>query len=240
MIKNKLLRLSRSLFDQVGLSLTKGCHYTDDAALMRLKARGVEINTVIDVGASDGRWSDRCMVHYPDAKYLLIEAQSVHNGSLEHFTSSRPNAQYVICAAGNNDGQIFFDNDDPLSGAASFEEVKNGTIVDMFMIDTLVEKHQLKPPFLIKLDTHGFEVPILEGCSSIWNSVNVFAIEAYNYRINENALKFFELCAYMDERGYSTVDMSGIGSRKYDSSLWQMDLYFRPSKSKEFDYLGYQ
>jgi hypothetical protein len=116
----------------------------------------------------------------------------------------------------------------------------NGTIVDTAMIDTLVEKYQLKPPFLIKLDTHGFEAPTLEGCSAIWKSVNVFAIEAYNFRINENALKFFELCAYMDERGYSTVDMSGIGSRKHDSSLWQMDLYFRPSKSKEFDYLGYQ
>jgi FkbM family methyltransferase len=240
MIKNKLLRLSRSLFDQVGLSLTKGCHYTDDAALMRLKSRGVEINTVIDVGASDGRWSDRCMVHYPDAKYLLIEAQGVHKESLDSFISNRPNVQYVICAAGNHDGKIFFDNDDPLSGAASFEEVKNGTVVDMLMIDSLVEKHQLKPPFLIKLDTHGFEVPILEGCSSIWDSVNVFVIEAYNFRINEKALKFFELCAYMDERGYSTVDMSGIGSRKHDTCLWQMDLYFRPSKSKEFDYLGYQ
>jgi hypothetical protein len=90
MIKNKLLRFSRLVFDQVGLSLTKGCHYTDDAALLRLKTRGVEINTVIDVGASDERWSDRCMAHYPDAKYLLIEAQRLHKESLERFTRSRP------------------------------------------------------------------------------------------------------------------------------------------------------
>jgi FkbM family methyltransferase len=54
-----------------------------DRALWRVATRDLEIGTVIDVGASDGRWSDVCAKHYPDAHYLLIEAQDPHEEALK-------------------------------------------------------------------------------------------------------------------------------------------------------------
>ena len=48
--------------------------FTMSCAIQRLLQRNIEIQTVIDVGASDGRWSELCMQSYPEAFYYLIEA----------------------------------------------------------------------------------------------------------------------------------------------------------------------
>ena len=44
------------------------------AALARIAARDTEIRTVIDVGASDGRWSLQAEPVWPDARFHLVEA----------------------------------------------------------------------------------------------------------------------------------------------------------------------
>ena len=59
-----------------------------DRALWRVANRDLEIGTVIDIGASDGRWSGVCAKHYPDAHYLLIEAQDLHEEALKAYVSA--------------------------------------------------------------------------------------------------------------------------------------------------------
>src|SRR5438045_994862 len=70
------------------------------AALDRILSRGMTINTVVDIGASNGMWSESVMLHFPEAKYLLVEAQEVHEAELKTFVASHPNAAYVLKAAG--------------------------------------------------------------------------------------------------------------------------------------------
>ncbi|MEI9916531.1 MAG: hypothetical protein WDN29_12905 [Methylovirgula sp.] len=72
-----------------------------DRALYRIKQRGIEINTVIDIGASNGMWSEICERHFPHSKYLLIEAQKAHEESLKSYVSDHPSSEYVIAAAGD-------------------------------------------------------------------------------------------------------------------------------------------
>ena len=79
-----------------------------DRALWRVANRDLEIGTVIDIGASDGRWSNVCAKHYPDAHYLLIEAQDSHEEALKAYVSAHPKAHYVVAAAGDACGEIYF------------------------------------------------------------------------------------------------------------------------------------
>jgi len=90
-----------------------------DRALWRVANRDLEIGTVIDIGASDGRWSGVCAKHYPDAHYLLIEAQDLHEEALKAYVSAHPKAQYVLAAAGDACGEIYFDDSDLFTGFAS-------------------------------------------------------------------------------------------------------------------------
>ena len=77
------------------------------AALERCFQKGIELGTVIDVGASNGMWSESCMKYYPRASYFLIEAQKEHQFSLDKFKKIYTNVDYKIAAAGGREGFVF-------------------------------------------------------------------------------------------------------------------------------------
>ncbi len=210
-------------------------------ALMRCVNRGVEVNSIIDVGASDGRWSETCMYFFPNARYLLFEAQLAHQNGLEQFCKKNSNASYILAAAGNRTGKIFFDHSDLFGGFASEVPLNNHyREVLVTTIDAEVNKRGLKPPFLIKLDTHGFEIPILDGAVQTIPMAGLIIIETYNYQLTPESKKYFEMSQYMEGLGFSPIEVVDLLLRKKDHSLWQMDTFFIPSKSKEFDYHLYE
>ena len=210
-------------------------------ALRRIASRNLEISTVIDVGASNGMWSAVAMQHFPNANYFLIEAQCCHQKELDYFCATHSNCSYTLSAAGDAKGEIFFDDRDPFGGVASKEKTAwAGTSVPVTTIDSEIRERKLSGPYLIKLDTHGFEIPILEGATETLALANLLVIEVYNFRILDNSLLFYEMCAYLDKKGFCPVDFSEPLWRDYDSSLWQFDLFFVPKSRQEFSYNKYR
>ena len=92
---------------------------TFEDALRRLANRKIGLGSVIDVGASNGSWSQALLPYYPKARYLCVEAQRVHEPALRSFVAQHANVEYVLAAAGDRIGQIFFDAGDPVGGTAS-------------------------------------------------------------------------------------------------------------------------
>jgi FkbM family methyltransferase len=214
--------------------------FSMQSALERCVERGLEINTVIDVGASDGRWSRACMKSLPDANYLLIEAQSIHKDGLDLFKREFTKGDYVLAAAGSSDGKIYFDNENPFGGLASETKLEQNCIeVPVVSIDRELERRKLEGPYLLKLDTHGFEVPILEGAKNTIKNASLVIIETYNYKLTGDSLRFWEMCSYMEKLGFVPIEMVDLMLREYDHSFWQMDTFFIPSNNKEFSYNSY-
>lgn len=240
MIKNIVKRG----FEKLGYRIQKipaiESQFTMEGALKRCLNRGITIHSVIDVGASDGRWSRLCMKYLPNAKYLLIEAQEAHKAGLDKLKAENDKVDYVLAAAGRRKGKIYFDNSGLFGGLASetpFE--KNCIEVPVVTIDEEVKQRQLKSSYLIKLDTHGFEIPILEGAINVLKEAELIIIESYNYKLTNDSLKYFQMCEYMEKLGFSTIEMVDFMLRKHDHSLWQMDIFFIPSKRKEFLYTSF-
>ena len=198
-----------------------------DRALARIVRRGLSLNAVIDVGASNGSWSRVCMQHFPNAQYLLVEAQVCHQRELEAFCAHHPNTRYILAAAGNRDGECFFDDSAPFGGLASNEPTAACvTRLPMVSLDTVVVRGGIAGPYLLKLDTHGFELPIIEGAEELLRDTELAVIETYAFRLNETALLFHEFCAQMDRRGFQVADFSEPLWREHDGALWQWDLFF--------------
>lgn len=233
-------KLLKWVFAKAGYEIrnaSKDQAFTMNAALYRCVKRGLQVNTVIDIGASDGRWTRDCMEYIPDARYLLIEAQEPHRNSLEKLKAEKSNADYALAAAGNKEGTIYFDNSGLFGGVASETPFPENCIeVPVITVDSEVSRRKLSPPYLIKLDTHGFEVPILEGCRKTLEMAELVVIEAYNYQLMENSLKYYELCNYMKDLGFSTIEMVDPILRDHDHSLWQMDIFFIPTSNKSFQW----
>lgn len=208
-------------------------------ALSRCVSRNTHVKTVIDIGASDGRWSQRCMEFYPNAHYLLVEANKFHEEKLKDKENTLHNLEYVLAAAGEEDGVIYFDNSDPFGGLASETEIEGSIEVPVISIDQEVSRRMLKAPYLLKLDTHGFEIPILKGAQEVIKGASLIIIESYNFQVSESSLKYYELCQYMTELGFSPVEIVDLMLRDYDGALWQMDTFFAPSSSSEFKYKKY-
>ena len=237
-------RLLLSGFKKLGYQLhkvEKNKEMSMEGALRRCIQRGLNVNSVIDVGASDGRWSRMCVNLLPNAHYLLIEAQYPHKNGLEIFKAENPNVDFIISAAGSREGQIYFDNSALFGGLASevpFE--KNCITVPVVTIDNEIKKRKLQPPFLIKLDTHGFEVPIIEGALDALKFAELLIIETYNYKLTENSLKYFQMCDFLDKLGFSPIELVDFKLREHDNTFWQMDTFFVRSNRVEFSYNSYQ
>ncbi|GAB1309296.1 hypothetical protein KH5_19790 [Urechidicola sp. KH5] len=216
-------------------------NYTMEAALKRCITRGLTINTIIDVGASDGRWSRRLLGLFPDANFLLIEAQIDHKKGLEVFKKEIVKGDYVLAAAGEEDGKIYFDHNELFGGVASSSKTNDNCIeVPVISIDNEVERRNVLGPYLLKLDTHGFEVPILKGAEEVIKKSSLIIIEVYNYNITKDSLCFWEMCEYMSELGFRPIEMVDPMIRLYDKSFWQMDLFFIPKTDKTFKYIEYR
>lgn len=205
------------------------------ASLKRCSRRGLQIGSVIDVGASDGRWSRVARKYFPQAACLLIEAQEEHRQALERMKAQVQRVDYVIAAAGDKPGNIYFDAEDLFGGLASLTPVgRHCRVVPMITVDDEVSDRGLSPPYLLKLDTHGFELPILEGSRNTLAAASLVVIEAYNFKLTADSLKFHEMCTYMEEKGFSCIDIIEPMHRPGDKVFWQMDLVFMPSDSAVF------
>ena len=236
LVPKPIRRMARRYIDKRGFVLASEVEVNLHKVMRRRKLP--QVGTVIDVGASDGRWSQEMMQYYPAARYLLIEAQTAtHGEKLRRFEADHGNVICEMCAAGNQKGQINFFANEPLGGQASTQPyAENNIVVPMETVDDLVRKHGLVGPFLLKLDTHGFEVPIFEGAHETLPQSSMLIVEAYNFALCPGCLRFYELCPYLEARGFRCLDVFDLLVRPHDHVFWQMDMVFVPSSDPLFEY----
>lgn len=228
LLADLLLKTSNRLLRGFGIAVARLPEPSSlAAALIRLRSLDLEIRTVIDIGASNGHWATQAMAAFPEAKFLLVEANPFHKSSLEQYVRQHGNCQFVLAAAGDKEGEIFFDASDAFGGLASHVPTTEDDIrVPVTTVDTQVRQRLLAGPFMIKLDTHGFEVPILKGAAATLALSNLVVIEVYNFHIASGSLLFYEMCSYMDTLGFRPVDFCDPLHRRKDGALWQMDIFF--------------
>ena len=197
------------------------------SVLRRLAKRATGIGTVIDIGASDGRWSAMSMKFFPQARFIGIDPLAEREPSLQRLKQRRQQFDYIVCAAGESDS-------DEVNLAVT-EDLDGSTIgggagvvrkVPSHSIDSIVKMKKCEGPFILKFDTHGFEVPILKGASETIAKTQYIIMEVYNYRHVDGTLLFHEMCELLDGLGFRCFNMADPLQRPLDRSLWQMDLFF--------------
>jgi FkbM family methyltransferase len=240
--KSNIKRLVNSLLKKAGFQICRSDQiYSLENALDRTSKKGIGIQSIIDIGASNGSWSQIVKSYYPDASFHLIEANQYHEEKLKQFKETHQNVDYVLAAAGDRVGQIYFDASDPLGGLASHEPLtdKPYITVPVTTIDTEVVTKHLAPPFLLKLDTHGFEMPILKGAEQTLKDTNIIVIETYNFNLTKDSLRFWEMCSFLESKGFRPIDMCDPLYRVRDQSFWQIDFFFIRDNRPEFQVNSY-
>jgi hypothetical protein len=106
-------------------------------------------------------------------------------------------------------------------------------------IDEAIQRLSLRAPFLLKLDTHGYEVPILDGAADTLKSTEMLVIECYGFQVAPASLLFWEQCRWLDGKGFRVIDVVEIRRRRQDLVFWQCDLIFVQKGDRHFNNCTY-
>ena len=208
-----------------------------EAGISRLLLKNIKPSTVIDVGAASGNWTTLAMKYWPDAQYHLIEPLQEQEPTLQALCALKPNVHYHLGVAGSRAGEIGFNVSTDLDGSGVYNENAPGARqIPVLRIDDIAKNTQ--GPYVIKLDTHGYEVPILEGATNALKQTSALIIEVYGFRISPTCLLFHELSQKVDALGFGLVDIIEIMRRKKDHAFWQADAFFIRKEHPVFEY-GY-
>lgn len=220
----------------------KKCNFDMKSALRRIvNDHNFAIDNVIDIGGSNGRWSLGAMKIFPSASFLAIEPLYERSDALQSIAQRYRNFSFELCAAGeSNNEKVILNVADNLDGSTIDGFGGEQRQVPTKTIDAIVQERKLTGPFLIKLDTHGYEIPIFKGAEQTLNRTSVIIVEAYNFKITNSALRFHQLCYFLEDSNFRCFDIADLMLREHDNSLWQMDLFFCKSNEPIFTYPNFK
>ena len=138
-------------------------------ALLRLKALGFAPATIYDIGAYRGGWTRLAAEVFPDAAFVLFEANAdnaAHLAGLRHFT--------VALSAADGEKPLFLPREGDATGTSLYREnsahYDPGNLVVRKVatarLDTLVAAERLPPADLIKIDVQGAELDVIAGAKA--------------------------------------------------------------------------
>jgi FkbM family methyltransferase len=205
--------------------------------LSRAKARGFEPATVLDVGAASGKWTEDALKLWPSARYVLVEPLIEQLNSIATMRQQYPSANIEVVGAvlGNQKGEVNFNVSPDLDGSGVYDQAGSNTrTVTMTSLNIIQQELGTKGPYLLKLDTHGFELPILAGATTVLSQTSLIVVEVYGFYISPTAKIFWEMCQHLDDLGFRLIDIVDIMHRPGDSAFWQCDAFFIPKSSPIF------
>jgi len=233
-MKRELLGIANAALRPLGVQLYKN-GMDMESIIARMAGRARDVRTVVDIGASDGRWSKSVMRYFPQARFIAIDPLSEREPELKRLKEKNPRFDYILCVAGENENEtvelaVGDDLDGSTVGGASGRIRK----VPSHALDAIVAMKSCEGPFFLKFDTHGFKVPILKGAARTLARTEFIVMEVYNYRHTDGTLLFHEMCALLDTLGFRCFNMADPMQRPLDRSLWQMDFFFARKENDVF------
>lgn len=203
--------------------------WTMTTALRRLSSQGFTFSTILDVGASDGKWTKDAITIFPDAHYLLFEPLEERRSELDLLRENFANVDFELAAVGAELGEVSLIVTEDLDGSRAMLNYEQSDVyrnVPLITIDHALGKKYLPPPYMLKLDVHGYELPILLGAATTLNQTNIVIIEAYNFHITADSPTFSELVLHMDKLGFNCIDVADPLRMTTEGFEWQVDLFF--------------
>ena len=197
--------------------------------LRNLRELGFEPERVLDIGAHEGRWTNRCRKVFPGASYLMVEAQPGKREILSRFCAESDRLDFEIALLGREvfESVDFFQLD---TGSSIYREQTTyeaeRVALPMRTLDELVATRGAGTYRFVKLDVQGAELDILTGGAGTLTSAEVVQMEVSVVEYNKGAPLFAEVVHFMDGRGFQIYDIFDLSRAPADAFLVQVDVIF--------------
>jgi FkbM family methyltransferase len=198
-------------------------------AFQRLQRFGFSPKVIYDIGANVGDWTKGIRTVWPDADYMLFEA----NGRLADYLMIHGHSVMPSLLGDERREVEFWEaTSENATGSSVYKEMTShpfeATKRFMYPLDEIWPG---PPPDLMKLDTQGSELLILKGASKALARVEIIQIEASLHQYNAGAPLLTEVLEYMRSVGFLPFDVVS-SLHDMDGTAMQIDFLFCREGSK--------
>jgi FkbM family methyltransferase len=206
-------------------------------SIANLKRNGLIVDEVIDIGAYKGEFTRDVLKIFPDARYLMVEANPEREIDLKNFLTISNNGKLfyeIALLASEADKQQAFSVMDVASSALE-EHNETGAkrvILATKTLDEVAARQGFDKGSFLKLDVQGYELEILKGGTRVLQMAAAVLLEVSLLDIHKHVPLLHEVLNFMFDHGFVAYDICSVSARRpLDMALWQTDVLFVKSDS---------
>jgi len=198
--------------------------------ILILKQKGYCPDTILDIGAHHGNWTNSMKQIYNNSKYYLFEA--IDYSELNRFSNDSNVMVNKILLSDKIEQVNWYQMKN--TGDSMFKEkthhFKNCEIIKRDTIDLnsyILQNNILEESknILLKIDCQGAEIPILKGATSIFEKTDFIILEIPLFgQYNEDVPNFLEHIEFMNSIGFIIYDI--IDNHYINGFNMQVDILF--------------
>ena len=204
-------------------------------SLKRLKELGFLPEVIYDIGAYEGEFTDLCLELWNNTFIFSFEALPKKAEKLrDKYKNKNVIVKEAIVGEDNQKNVGFFSDETASSVLRSAEVYSKKSLLsqEMISLNSFIIIDKNKSPNFLKIDTQGYEFPILLGCSEILENIEVILVETNFIEIYEKVHLANEVIAYLAKFNFVIFDICEIHRRPLDNALFQIDFLFIKKDSK--------
>lgn len=177
---------------------------------------------ILDIGANDGWWYKQTQLQYPNAKFVLIEANPNNEPALKLLNVP----YYIVCLSDTvKQVEFYITTDSPTTTGASYylentEHFNESNIQILNLITNTLDSMFPTETFdIIKLDVQGSEVDIINGGLNLIQRATEIILEVpmFNVEYNIGAPSRQMYFDVMKKAGFETYEiLSNINNLQED------------------------
>jgi FkbM family methyltransferase len=200
-----------------------------------LKQKDYVPDTILDIGAHHGNWTNMMKQIYNDSKYYLFEAidyselnQFKNENDVEvHNVLLNDKIEEVNWYQMKNTGDSIFK--EKTHHFNNCEIIKRQTVdLNTYLLQNDILQNDIlekSKNILIKIDCQGAEIPILKGSTSILGKTDFIILEIPLFgQYNEGVPSFLEHISFMNSIGFVIYDI--IDNHYFNNFNMQVDVLF--------------
>ncbi len=194
----------------------------------------VAARTVVDVGVAFGTWE--LYRAFPEARFLLVEPLRDYAEHIERI-AGQYRCDIIYKALGEREQECEIHVDPRMLTRSSLhartELTDSGSSlelrrIEMATLDSLLDVYgDLEGPILLKIDTEGHELEVINGGGDFLRRVDVVVAEVSVAPRFEGAYSFSEFIAAMDRRGFEVCDFLRMSYMRGAAGTQFADIAFK-------------
>jgi len=201
---------------------------------------GLQLNTVVDIGANRGQFA-LCIRHlYPDAQIFSFEPLAKPGRAWLRNFGADAGAQLFKKAVALQSGSatMHVSRWDVSSSLLPFAQAQHDNfplteeasreVVETTTLEACIAEHLIGAPALLKLDVQGFELSALQGCERLLERFKYVYVEASFIELYVGQALATEVIGFLFSRGFNLMSVANL-SRGASRRPIQADFLFSKS-----------